>query len=145
MTTQQMSESAAVIERVFHELAGQWRRRQLHHGGAGTTAAAMRAGVPSLILWLWLDQPMWAAGIQQLGSGLGQRFAEVTQPGRGHHAASRSASPAFVRSMSAFVRGQPASLGVAQTQTVQLPGGLTVLRIQFGAPSPLGLLGPRSS
>ena len=54
-------------------------RAAVHHGGAGTTAAAMRAGVPSLILWLWLDQPMWAAGIQQLGSGLGQRFAEVTQ------------------------------------------------------------------
>ncbi len=54
-------------------------RAAVHHGGAGTTAAAMRAGVPSLILWLWLDQPMWAAGVQQLGSGLGQRFAEVTQ------------------------------------------------------------------
>ena len=33
----------------------------VHHGGAGTTAAAMRAGVPSLILWLWLDQPVWAS------------------------------------------------------------------------------------
>lgn len=54
-------------------------RAAVHHGGAGTTAATMRAGVPSLILWLWLDQPIWAAGIQQLGSGTGQRLAEVTQ------------------------------------------------------------------
>ena len=54
-------------------------RAAVHHGGAGTTAAAMRAGIPSLVLWLWLDQPVWAAGIQQLGSGIGQRFAEVTQ------------------------------------------------------------------
>jgi UDP:flavonoid glycosyltransferase YjiC (YdhE family) len=51
----------------------------VHHGGAGTTAAAMRAGVPSLILWLWLDQPVWAAGVQQLKIGMAQRFSEVSQ------------------------------------------------------------------
>ena len=51
----------------------------MHHGGAGTTAAAMRAGVPSLIMWLWLDQPVWAAGVQQLKIGVGQRFSEVTR------------------------------------------------------------------
>ena len=50
----------------------------VHHGGAGTTAAAMRAGVPSFILWLWLDQPVWAAGVQQLKIGLGQRFSDVS-------------------------------------------------------------------
>ncbi len=51
----------------------------VHHGGAGTTAAAMRAGVPSLILWLWLDQPVWAAGVQQLKIGTAQRFSDVTR------------------------------------------------------------------
>jgi len=54
-------------------------RAVVHHGGAGTTAAAMRAGVPSLILWLWLDQPVWAAGVQQLKIGSGRRFSDVTQ------------------------------------------------------------------
>ncbi len=51
----------------------------IHHGGAGTTAAAMRAGVPSLVLWLWLDQPTWGAGIQQLQIGSAQRFSDVNQ------------------------------------------------------------------
>jgi vancomycin aglycone glucosyltransferase len=51
----------------------------VHHGGAGTTAAAMRAGVPSLILWLWLDQPVWGAGVQQLKIGTAQRFSDVNQ------------------------------------------------------------------
>ncbi len=37
----------------------------------------MRAGVPSLILWLWLDQPVWAAGVQELKIGVGQRFSEI--------------------------------------------------------------------
>jgi UDP:flavonoid glycosyltransferase YjiC (YdhE family) len=54
-------------------------RAAVHHGGAGTTAAATRAGVPSLILWLWLDQPVWAAGVQQLKIGTAQSFSEATQ------------------------------------------------------------------
>jgi vancomycin aglycone glucosyltransferase len=54
-------------------------RAAVHHGGAGTTAAAMRAGVPSLVLWLWLDQPVWGAGIAQLKIGSAQRFSDVTQ------------------------------------------------------------------
>ena len=54
-------------------------RAAVHHGGAGTTAAAMRAGVPSLVLCLWLDQPVWGAGIAQLKIGSAQHFSEVTQ------------------------------------------------------------------
>jgi vancomycin aglycone glucosyltransferase len=30
----------------------------VHHGGAGTTAAGLRAGIPTLILWNGLDQPL---------------------------------------------------------------------------------------
>jgi hypothetical protein len=33
----------------------------------------------------------------------------------------------------------------ASSQTVTLPGGQTVLRVEFSAPSPLGLLGPQGS
>jgi vancomycin aglycone glucosyltransferase len=51
----------------------------VHHGGAGTTAAAMRAGVPMLILWLWLDQPVWAAAVQQLRVGAARSFSETTE------------------------------------------------------------------
>ncbi len=54
-------------------------RAVVHHGGAGTTAAAMRAGVPMLILWLWLDQPVWAAAVQQLRVGAARGFSETTE------------------------------------------------------------------
>ena len=53
-------------------------RAVVHHGGAGTTAAALRSGIPTLILWFWLDQPLWAAGIEQLKVGLARRFSEST-------------------------------------------------------------------
>jgi vancomycin aglycone glucosyltransferase len=53
-------------------------RAVVHHGGAGTTAAALRSGIPTLILWFWLDQPLWAAGVEQLKVGCARRFSEST-------------------------------------------------------------------
>jgi UDP:flavonoid glycosyltransferase YjiC (YdhE family) len=53
-------------------------RAVVHHGGAGTTAAGLRAGIPSLILWNGLDQPMWADAIERLKVGCGRRFPETT-------------------------------------------------------------------
>ena len=32
-----------------------------------------------MILWLWLDQPIWTAGLQRLEVGFGQPFSETTQ------------------------------------------------------------------
>ena len=39
----------------------------VHHGGAGTTAAAARAGIPSVIVPFFGDQPFWAARLNALG------------------------------------------------------------------------------
>lgn len=41
----------------------------VHHGGAGTTAEALRAGVPSLICPFFGDQPFWGARVHELGVG----------------------------------------------------------------------------
>jgi sterol 3beta-glucosyltransferase len=39
----------------------------VHHGGAGTTAAALRAGVPMVIVPFLGDQPFWGWRMEQLG------------------------------------------------------------------------------
>jgi len=39
----------------------------VHHGGAGTTAAAARAGVPQVVIPHLFDQPYWAARVHALG------------------------------------------------------------------------------
>jgi UDP:flavonoid glycosyltransferase YjiC (YdhE family) len=39
----------------------------VHHGGAGTTAAAVRAGIPSVIVPFFGDQPFWANCLSGLG------------------------------------------------------------------------------
>ncbi len=41
----------------------------VHHGGAGTTAAGLRAGVPSIIVPFHGDQPFWGRVIHERGLG----------------------------------------------------------------------------
>jgi sterol 3beta-glucosyltransferase len=41
----------------------------VHHGGAGTTAAGLRAGVPAVVIPHGLDQPAWARRVRELGVG----------------------------------------------------------------------------
>lgn len=53
-------------------------RAVVHHGGSGTTAASLRAGVPTLILWSSADQPYWGARIKQLKVGTARRFSAAT-------------------------------------------------------------------
>ncbi len=41
----------------------------VHHGGAGTTAAGLRAGIPSIIVPFFFDQPFWGKRVAELGVG----------------------------------------------------------------------------
>jgi UDP:flavonoid glycosyltransferase YjiC (YdhE family) len=67
-----------IVDAVNHAAIFPACRAIVHHGGAGTTAAGMRAGVPMLVLWLWLDQPIWASAVSQLEVGIGRPFSEST-------------------------------------------------------------------
>lgn len=44
-------------------------RAVVHHGGAGTTAAALRAGVPAIVVPFHGDQFYWAKLVSDLGTG----------------------------------------------------------------------------
>jgi UDP:flavonoid glycosyltransferase YjiC (YdhE family) len=48
-------------------------RAIVHHGGVGTTSAALRAGVPSVVFWTASDQPIWAAQVRRLKVGIAHR------------------------------------------------------------------------
>jgi sterol 3beta-glucosyltransferase len=41
----------------------------VHHGGAGTTAEGLRAGVPAVIVPFAFDQFFWGARVHALGLG----------------------------------------------------------------------------
>ena len=68
-----------VVQAINHAVIFPACRAVVHHGGAGTTAAGLRAGVPSLVLWAGLDQPIWAAAIQRLKVGAAQRFSAISK------------------------------------------------------------------
>jgi UDP:flavonoid glycosyltransferase YjiC (YdhE family) len=54
-------------------------RAVVHHGGAGTTAAGLRAGVPTLILWMADVQLIWGAAVKRLKVGTARRFSTTTE------------------------------------------------------------------
>ena len=51
----------------------------VHHGGAGTTVAAARAGVPQVITPMFNDQFYWANRIADLGLGATTAHATMTE------------------------------------------------------------------
>jgi sterol 3beta-glucosyltransferase len=55
----------APFSRLFPRMAA-----VVHHGGAGTTATALRAGVPSIMMPVGFDQFAWAQIIERLGVGV---------------------------------------------------------------------------
>jgi UDP:flavonoid glycosyltransferase YjiC (YdhE family) len=50
----------------------------VHHGGAGTLAACLRAGVPQLILWAAPDRQMRGAAVKRLGVGTSRRYSRAS-------------------------------------------------------------------
>ena len=44
-------------------------RTVVHHGGAGTTAAALRAGIPNIVVPHAGDQPFWGRRVATIGAG----------------------------------------------------------------------------
>jgi sterol 3beta-glucosyltransferase len=50
----------------------------LHHGGAGTTSAALRSGAPSIVASVFADQPFWGGRVAALGAGETFRFQKLT-------------------------------------------------------------------
>jgi UDP:flavonoid glycosyltransferase YjiC (YdhE family) len=41
----------------------------IHHGGAGTTAASLRAGIPNIVVPFAGDQMFWGRRVEALGAG----------------------------------------------------------------------------
>ncbi|MBB3606922.1 UDP:flavonoid glycosyltransferase YjiC (YdhE family) [Mycolicibacterium sp. BK556] len=54
-------------------------RAVVHHGGAGTTAAGLRAGIPTLVLYMADVQMIWGAAIKKLKVGSSRKFASATE------------------------------------------------------------------
>ncbi|MET9211040.1 MULTISPECIES: glycosyltransferase [unclassified Nocardia] len=65
--TPSLDAEVAVVDQVDHAEVLPQCVAAVHHGGAGTTAAALRAGVPQVICSVQADQPYWGQALQRLG------------------------------------------------------------------------------
>jgi len=99
----------------------------VHHGGAGTTAEGLRAGVPSIIVPFILDQPFWGARVKAMGLG----------PAPIPHkrlTADRLAYAIRIAVKDTEMRGQAASVGTAIRAEDGAAHAVKIIQHYFGNP-----------
>jgi UDP:flavonoid glycosyltransferase YjiC (YdhE family) len=64
-----LPESILLVDSVPHDWLFPRMAAVVHHGGAGTTAAGLRAGVPSVVVPAFADQFFWGWRVEELGAG----------------------------------------------------------------------------
>ena len=69
LRTGSLPDSILEIDQAPHDWLFPRMAAIVHHGGAGTTAAALRAGKPSVIVPFFGDQPVWARRVYEIGAG----------------------------------------------------------------------------
>lgn len=109
------SEDVLAVDDVPHEWLFPRVAAVVHHCGAGTTGAALRAGKPSVAVPFFADQPFWARTLHNLGAAppplpkrnlnagrLAQAIKQVTR--NGQYAARAAAIGALVRAEAGAAR-----------------------------------------
>ncbi|MGZ3610645.1 MAG: glycosyltransferase [Ktedonobacteraceae bacterium] len=66
---EQLPETVFMTESIPHSWLFPRMAAVVHHGGVGTTAAGLAAGVPSIITPFFADQPFWGQRVYELGVG----------------------------------------------------------------------------
>ncbi|BBX09192.1 glycosyltransferase [Mycolicibacterium aichiense] len=68
-----------VVEAVNYATIFPSCRAVVHHGGAGTTAAGLRSGIPTLVLYMADVQMIWGAAVKKLKVGTYRKFAAASE------------------------------------------------------------------
>ena len=66
---QELPDTVFVVDSVPHDWLFAQVTAVVHHGGAGTIAAGLKAGVPSVVIPFFGDQPFWGHRVAALGVG----------------------------------------------------------------------------
>lgn len=72
-------DSIRVVGHVDHDTVLPRCRAALHHGGAGSVAAGLRAALPTAVAWFGADQPIWGRAIVNAHLGTAFPIAKVTR------------------------------------------------------------------
>ena len=99
----------------------------VHHGGAGTTAEGLRAGVPTIIVPFILDQPFWGARVKAMGLG------PAPIPHK-HLTADRLAHAICIAVKDSIVREHAAGVGAAIRAEDGVANAVKIIQHYFGSP-----------
>jgi sterol 3beta-glucosyltransferase len=69
LSVHNLPDSIIMVDLVPHTWLFPKVKAVIHHGGAGTTAAGLRAGIPSIIIPYHGDQPFWGHLVNRLNVG----------------------------------------------------------------------------
>ena len=69
LQTTDRSDNVLLIDSAPHHWLFPRVAAAVHHGGAGTVAASLRAGIPTLVIPFMADQPLWGRCVHALGAG----------------------------------------------------------------------------
>ncbi len=67
--TNQSSDDVLYLEAAPHDWLLPKCKMVIHHGGAGTISAGLRAGIPNVVVPFTADQPFWGKRVQAIGAG----------------------------------------------------------------------------
>ena len=77
---QAVDDNIRLVGHIDHDTILPLCRAAVHHGGAGSLAAGLRAGLPTLVTWFGADQPIWGRAVAKSGLGATLPVARVTGP-----------------------------------------------------------------
>lgn len=86
----------------------------VHHGGAGTTAAAARAGIPSVVVPFFGDQPFWAHCLHRQGVAPPALERKTLTADTLASALAATEQPAMIQAAAALGRAIRAENGIAE-------------------------------
>ncbi len=69
LTVSDLPDSVHLLDAAPHDWLFPRVSAVVHHGGAGTTAAGLRAGRPTIVCPFFGDQPFWGRRVHELGAG----------------------------------------------------------------------------
>ena len=69
MSGENLPEAVHLVDDVPHAWLFPRMAAVVHHGGAGTTAAGLRAGIPNIVIPFFGDQGFWGQRVLDLGVG----------------------------------------------------------------------------
>jgi UDP:flavonoid glycosyltransferase YjiC (YdhE family) len=112
-----LGERALAVGPVSHALLFPRVAAAVHHGGAGTTSAAARAGLPQVLVPHLFDQFLWGRSVAQAGVGLAVARKGLTATSLATALAQVLERPSFAeraRALGAAVRARDAGARMVQ-------------------------------